>query len=237
MYDSELLWQDHLITDHELILTNLISYYKYVSALVNGILKNLKAISNEMKMISDNTMHHNFSLAISDSSQSWSEENVTQDALEQKAIDFNCLSDTVTEVSLYHHYLSDKVFLNANCLNEFHFEILFFICWNSKDLASSDFKSHVVYSDAGLGDGNCLSGFDYVINQIFLETYYDFVVFKCKNDFFIFTNNDSTDMSLISFYISLLFLFCESTWHFAHRLWWTWWCLHHLRRRHSCSHN
>jgi len=189
----------------------LISYYKYVPALVDGILKNPEAIPNGMKMISGNAMRRNFSLAIPDPPQPWSGEDATQDALEQKAIGFNCLGGTVTEASLYRHYLPDKAFLDANCPGGLRFEVLFPICWNGKDLESSDFKSHVAYSDAGLGGGNCPSGFDYVINQIFLETYYDVAVFKRKDGFFTFANGDPTGMSLTPFHTSLLFSFRGST--------------------------
>ena len=158
-----------------------------------------------MKMISGDAMRRNFSFVVPDPPQSWSGEDATQDALEQKAIGFNCLGSTAPEASLYRHYLPDKAFLDANSPDGLRFEVLFPICWNDKDLDSLDFKSHVAYSDAGLGGGNCPPGFDHVINQIFLETFYDVAIFKGKDGFFTFANGDPTGTSQGSFHTPLPF--------------------------------
>ena len=154
-----------------------------------------------MKMISGDAMRRNFSLAIPDPPQPWYGENATQDALEQKAIGFNCLGTKPPEPSLSRHYLPDKAFLDANCPAGLRFEVLFPICWNGNDLESSDFKSHVAYSDAGLGGGNCPPGFRHVINQIFFETVYHTAAFNSKDGFFAFANGDPTGTSQIPFHI------------------------------------
>ena len=189
---------------------------------MNGILTNPEAIPNGMKMISGNAMRRNFSLPVPDPPLPWSGEDVTQTALEQKAIGFNCLNyGRPPEASLYRHYLPDKAFLDANCPDGLRFEVLFPICWNGKDLESSDFKSHVVYSDAGLGGGNCPPGFDHVINQIFFETFYDVAAFKDKDGFFTLANGDPTGKSYNPPFSFLLYLLSIAgpDQYTTHRLW------------------
>ena len=95
--------------------------------LIKNILTNSEAILNEIKMISGNTMCCNFSQTISNSFYSWYKENVTQDMLEQKVISFNYLDIKLSKLSLSHHYLSDKAFLNVNYSAELYFEVLFSI--------------------------------------------------------------------------------------------------------------
>ena len=168
-------------------------YYKYVPALVNGRFKNPEIIPNGIKMISGNAFRRNFSLPVSDPPTPWSGKDATQDTLEQKAIGFNYLNyGKSPEGSLYRYFLPDKAFLDANCPDGLRFEVLFPICWNGKDLESSNFKSHVIYSDAGLGGGNCSPGYNHVINQIFLETIYNVTAYKARDGFFTFANGDPT---------------------------------------------
>ncbi|KAL9132049.1 MAG: hypothetical protein Q9217_000177 [Psora testacea] len=167
-------------------------YYKHVPALVDGVLTDPGAIPNGMKIISSNAIRRNFTLPVPDPPLPWAGGDATQEALEQKAIGFNYLGGKAPEASLYRYYLPDKAFLDTNCPGGLLFEVLFPICWNGKDLESSDFKSHVAYSDAGAGGGNCPLGFNHVINQIFLETFYNVAVFKDRNGFFAFANGDPT---------------------------------------------
>ena len=175
---------------------SLLSYYKYVPALVNGVLTYPEAIPNGMKIISGNAMRRNFSVGdphLPDPKTPWLGKDATQDALEQRAIGFNCLNyGKAPEGSLSRHYLPDKLFLDTNCPDGLRLEVLFPICWNGKDLESTGFKSHVAYSDAGLGGGNCPPGFDHVINQIFFETFFDTATFKNKEGFFTLANGDPT---------------------------------------------
>ena len=79
--------------------------------------------------------------------------------------------------------------------------MLFSICWNGKDLENSDFKFYIIYFNTGLGGGNYLPGFDYIINQIFFETIYNIAVYKDKDGFFILVNGDPIGKLLINLFL------------------------------------
>ena len=142
-------------------------------------------------MISGKTTRRRFDYAVPDPPRPWTGKDASQDALEQKAIGFNCLNyKKAPEDSLYRHFLPDKNYLDQNCPDGLRIEVLFPICWNGKDLDSKNHKSHMAYSDAGLNGGNCPPGFDTVVNQLFFETIYDVGAYKNRKGIFTLANGD-----------------------------------------------
>ena len=173
-------------------------YYKYVTAVLNDgkgkTVTDPEPIPNGMRMISGNPFRRNSTVPFPDPPQPWSGDQVTQDALEQKAIGFNCLNykNPKPEDTCYRHFLPDKAFLDANCPDGLRLEIVFPICWNGKDLDSDDHKSHLAYSSAGINGGNCPSGYDHVINQILLETIIPVGNYRDRQGEFTLENGDPT---------------------------------------------
>ena len=168
-------------------------YYKNVPAGTSkGIVKPV-AIPNGMQMVSGNSFRRNFTLAAPDPPRPWTGGDATQDALQQKAIGFNCLNYAgKAEDTLMRHTMPDKDFLDAKCPDGLRLEVLFPICWNGKDLSSADFQSHVAYSDAGANGGSCPQGYDTVINQLLFETYYPVANYKSRQGYFTLANGDPT---------------------------------------------
>lgn len=86
----------------------------------------------------------------------WSGQEVSQDALSQKALGFNCLnyhraslpqSDPYykqDEPSLYRHFLPNKTFIDNECPDGLRVELFFPSCWNGKDADAHDHSSHMV---------------------------------------------------------------------------------------------
>lgn len=94
----------------------------------------------------------------------------SQSDLAQRAIGFNCLNyNKAPEGTLYRHYLPEKDYLDANCVDGVRFEIMFPSCWNGKDKTSPDHKSHVAYPDLVI-NGKCPKGFDVKLPGLMYET-------------------------------------------------------------------
>lgn len=94
--------------------------------------------------------------------------------------------------------MPNKTYLDQNCPDGLRLEVLFPICWNGEDLDSHDHKSHLAYSDAGANGGNCPEGYDHVINQIMMETYYPVGKYKDREGYFVLGNGDPTGTSMPS---------------------------------------
>jgi hypothetical protein len=101
----------------------------------------------------------------------WAAEGqITQDALQQRSLGFNCLNyKTQPEGSLYRHFLPDKTFTDANCPDGIRLEIMFPSCWDGENLDSDDHQSHVQYPSL-VGDGECPEGFEVRLITLFYET-------------------------------------------------------------------
>ena len=103
------------------------------------------------RMISGNPMRRTFDYAIPDPPRPWTGNDVTQDALEQKAIGFNCISTArAEEKSLYRHFLPSKGYLEANCDGGLRMEVMFPQCWDGVNIDSPDHKSHVQFTGKSL---------------------------------------------------------------------------------------
>lgn len=144
-------------------------------------------------MISGNNNQRNFTWPVPDPPKSdWSGAEVSEFALEQKALGFNCLNYAADpEPSLYRHFLPDKAYLDANCTDGVRFELMFPSCWNGVDLDSADHKSHVAFPDEVM-TGNCPEGFPIRLVSLFFETIWSTFAFDGVDGQFVIANGDPT---------------------------------------------
>ena len=123
---------------------------------------------------------------------SWGAEDMTQEALGQKSLGFNCLNyNRAPEGSRYRHFMPDKEYLDANCANGIRAEIFFPSCWNGKDVKSDDHKSHVAYPNL-IDGGKCPKGYETRLPSLFYETIWNTYAFKGKSGQFVWSNGDPT---------------------------------------------
>jgi hypothetical protein len=165
----------------------LLAYYELLG-------ENIKAFPPGFQMISGDSGRRSFNLPTPDPEKSmWTANDLTQSALAQKALGFNCLhyNSGSNEPSLGRHSLPDKAFIDANCKNGVRLELAFPSCWNGKDLDSPDHKSHVAYSSLVI-DGTCPPGFQTRIPTLFYETIFWTPKFAGLPGQFVLSNGDPT---------------------------------------------
>ncbi|KAI9722984.1 MAG: hypothetical protein M1812_001433 [Candelaria pacifica] len=156
--------------------------------------QNVKAFPDGFTMIAGDTNLRNFSWPVPDPPKSeWSGDQVSQLALSQKALGFNCLDYKKTpEPSLYRHFLPDYDYTIANCPDGIRFELMFPSCWNGKDTDSKNHKSHMAYPST-VNDGECPKGFETRLVSLFYETIWDTHSFAGKSGGqFVLGNGDPT---------------------------------------------
>ncbi|KAH6626243.1 hypothetical protein B0J18DRAFT_476939 [Chaetomium sp. MPI-SDFR-AT-0129] len=159
--------------------------------------KPIKAFPNNFRMIAGDSTRRNYTIDGLDVHQpdpaksDWGKDHeTTQVDLAQRALGFNCLNyHGNAEPTLWRHYLPDKAFLDANCLDGVRFELAFPSCWNGRDITSDNFKSHVAYPDTVI-NGNCPEGFDVKLPGLMYETIYDTAAFKGIPGEFVMANGD-----------------------------------------------
>ncbi|KAG9676634.1 hypothetical protein KCU99_g3545, partial [Aureobasidium melanogenum] len=153
----------------------------------------ITAFPEGFQMISGDKRLRSFPYPIPDNDKSsWTAEQMTQSALSQKALGFNCLNYAATpEASLYRHFLPDKDYLDANCLDGIRLELMFPSCWNGKDLDSDDHRSHVAFPDLVMS-GSCPEGFGTKLPSLFFETIFNTYAFKGVDGQFVLSMGDPT---------------------------------------------
>lgn len=154
---------------------------------------NIKAFPEGFEMLAGDSRLRNFSGPIPDPpTSSWGLEDMTQEALAQKSLGFNCLNyNRAPEGSRYRHFLPDKAFMDENCANGIRAEIFFPSCWNGKDITSKDHKSHVAYPNL-IDGGKCPEGFETRLPSLFYETIWNTNAFKGMPGQFVWSNGDPT---------------------------------------------
>lgn len=152
----------------------------------------IEAFPPGFQMIAGDSNLRNSSLPVPDPPKSeWSGEQVSESALRQKALGFNCLDySKEPEPTLFRHFLPDKNYLAGNCRDGVRMELMFPSCWNG-ETNSPDHKAHVAYPDLGI-TGNCPEGYDKRLPSILFETIWDTNAFKDKEGQFVLSNGDST---------------------------------------------
>ncbi len=147
-------------------------------------------------MLSGDTNQRTFDFPFPDPPKSeWSGDQLTQFALGQKALGFNCLNyATEPEATLFRHTMPDKSYLDRTCKDGLRVELAFPSCWNGKDLDSSNHRDHVAYSNLVL-DGECPPDFPVRLPTLLFEMIYNVAPFKGEAGEFIFSNGDKTGMS------------------------------------------
>jgi len=154
---------------------------------------NVKAFPAGFQMLSGDSTRRNFTLPFPDPPKSlWTVSDLSQTALAQKALGFNCLNyGDKPEPSLYRHSLPERGFIDSQCADGLRLEVAFPSCWNGKDMDSPNHKSHVAYSSL-IFDGSCPTGFNVRVPTIFFETIFWTPKFKGVAGAFVLSNGDET---------------------------------------------
>lgn len=144
-------------------------------------------------MLAGDPYQRNFTWPVPDPPKSsWSGDAISQAALRQKALGFNCLHyQSDPEASLARHFLPDKKFLDEHCTDGIRLELLFPSCWNGEDVDSDDHRSHVAYPSLGNG-GFCPEGYETRLATLFFETIWNTYAFKDQDGYFALSNGDPT---------------------------------------------
>ena len=148
-------------------------------------------------MISGDKTLRNFSYPVPDPPKSdwYGTDLTTQSALAQHALGFNCLNYAAApEGSLYRHFMPDKSFLDAQCLDGLRLELMFPSCWNGVDLDSENHRSHVAFPDQVM-TGSCPEGFPVKLPSLFYETIWNTYAFAGIDGQFVLSQGDPTGES------------------------------------------
>lgn len=123
----------------------------------------------------------------------WGREDMTQLALQEKAMGFNCMNyePGKNEPSFAYPWLRNKEFLDNNCINGVRAEIIFPSCWDGENLDSDDHKSHVKFPTL-IQDGICPDTHPVYLPILFYETIWNTQAFKQYPGQFVFSNGDPT---------------------------------------------
>ncbi|KAE9364689.1 hypothetical protein N431DRAFT_355117 [Stipitochalara longipes BDJ] len=154
----------------------------------------LSAFPADFRMIAGNTNQRNFTYPVPDIQKSlWYQAPYnTQAFLEQAAVGFNCLNYQKTpEGSLYRHFLPDKAYLDANCVDGVRLELMFPSCWDGQNFDIKDQKEHVAYPSEVM-TGDCPSGFPLRLPSLFYETIWNTYEFVGQAGQFVLANGDPT---------------------------------------------
>lgn len=134
----------------------------------------------------------------------WNASDTTQLALSQKAIGFNCLNYTdgfATEGSLMFHFIQNRTFMDAQCLDGLRLELMFPSCWDGKNLDSENHKSHVQFPEF-VKTGSCPEGFKVRLPVLFYETIFDIHAYANYSGQYVLSNGDATGWGYHGDYIA-----------------------------------
>jgi Domain of unknown function (DUF1996) len=143
-------------------------------------------------MISGDARQRNFTLPIPVPEKSvWKAEDMTQLALAQKSIGFNCLHyQDGNEEALNRYYLPEKSFIDT-CYSGLRLEVQFPSCWNGEDVNSANHKDHVRFPNQ-LKTGKCPEGYGVRLPVLFYETIYAVAEFIKYEGQYVLSSGDPT---------------------------------------------
>lgn len=144
-------------------------------------------------MIAGDTFQRNFTWPIPDPPKSqWSGAELSQAALSQKALGFNCLNyDEPPEPTLGRHHIPDKEYMDTHCTDGLRLEVMFPSCWDGKEVDPMDHKSHMAYPDMVMS-GTCPEGYETRLVSLLFETIWNTYKFKGVDGQFVLANGDPT---------------------------------------------
>ena len=100
--------------------------------------------------------------------------------------------------------MPDKQFLDGNCQDGLRIEVMLPSCWNGKDVAASDHKSHMAYPDHVI-DGACPEGYQTRVPSLLYEIIYNTYAFKGESGRFVLANGDPTGKIFLYLFLSSLY--------------------------------
>ncbi|KAJ5980903.1 hypothetical protein N7481_008201 [Penicillium waksmanii] len=153
----------------------------------------IHAFPKGFRMLAGDPFQRNFTWPVPDPPKSnWAGAQISQKALEQKALGFNCLNyATTAEGTLDRHYMPNKTYLDEHCTDGIRLELMFPQCWNGKDADSVDHKSHVAYPSLVM-EGECPKGYEKRLVGLMYETIWNTYAFKDVDGYFALANADPT---------------------------------------------
>lgn len=167
----------------------------YYLLFANAGEKKVTAFPPGFEMISGDTKLRNYSYpldAVDKSHWASTKPYNTQDFLRQAALGFNCLHyKKDPEPTLYRHFLPDKAYLDENCIDGVRFEIMFPSCWDGKNKAPLDKRSHVAFPSQVM-TGDCPKGFETRLPSLLYETIWNTAAFAGEDGEFVISNGDPT---------------------------------------------
>lgn len=170
------------------------SYYKYETRGNTGGDVQYSVFPKGLRMISGDTNKRSWvgPWPVPDQSQ-WGPDDTTQEALQSKAMGFNCMNygPGKNEPTFAYPFLRNKEFLDANCIDGVRAEIIFQSCWDGKNLDSEDHKSHVAFPTL-IQDGVCPETHPIYLPIMFFETIWQTNAFANIPGQFVMANGDPT---------------------------------------------
>ena len=121
----------------------------------------------------------------------WVEADMTQEALAEKAIGFNCLHYAAgwNEGTFNITWIRSKPFIDAQCLDGLRAEILFPSCWDGVRLDSTDHQDHLRYP-SHLESGICPITHPVYLPILFYEVVWNTPEVRDFSGRFVLSNGD-----------------------------------------------
>jgi hypothetical protein len=127
--------------------------------------------------------------------------DLTQPALAQKAIGFNCLNYKADpEAAFSRHEMPKKSDLDAKCLDGLRAEVAFPSCWNG-EVDSDNHQDHVAYPSLIETGGTCPKGYERRLPTMLFETKWKTNAYIGVPGQFVWANGDPTGFAYHADYI------------------------------------
>ncbi|KAK5079474.1 hypothetical protein LTR70_009375 [Exophiala xenobiotica] len=199
--DKSAYWAPWMYFEHEngtvqdvKLALGLTAYYKFETRGNTGGDVEYSVFPKGLKMLSGDSSKRNWTSPWPVPAQSlWGPEDTTQEALQEKAMGFNCMNyeSGKNEPSFAYPWLRNKDYLDAHCTEGVRAEIIFPSCWDGKNLDSDDHKSHTAFPTL-IQDGVCPETHPIYLPILFYETIWQTNAFKDLPGRFVLANGDPT---------------------------------------------